>query len=460
MFKVNNANQILFLKSKLKDIMMDKGESIQSYFMRITQIKNELLSIGEVISDREHLPIALGGLPRPWDVFVTTILNNYRIPGFDELLARSTQEETRMMERDKPSNGNEPTAFYAHAKRTNNASRRRQGQGFKKGFQGGRKGRCYNCNMFDHYARECSHKKNSPRDDDNNNHNNFKANGNQTNNRFNNKGKRNALVARNGNGRLPKRTRNSRYDGSNIVEKQDEFYLISALSTAFPSDTLDHWLIDNGASRCFTEYKEALSNLVEKKTNLEIILGDNATYPMKGIGIVTLHLNQGQTIHLQVLYVPDLKKKLVSISAMEDKGFKVAFFDGKGCAIGKLTRGPFTSSESKITDILQLVHYDLSSVLLVTSLGGYLYYAIFVDDFSRKIWIYFLKKKDEVFRWFCSFKALVENQTGKKIKISRTDNGTEYESNEFNDFCRDTGTKRETTVPHTLEQNGVAERKN
>ena len=78
-------------------------------------------------------------------------------------------------------------------------------------------------------------------------------------------------------------------------------------------------MIDSGAARHFTGYKEALSNLIEKMTNLEIILGDNATYPVKGIGIFTLHLNTGQTLHLQeVLYVPDLKKNLVSISIMED----------------------------------------------------------------------------------------------------------------------------------------------
>jgi len=99
-------------------------------------------------------------------------------------------------------------------------------------------------------------------------------------------------------------------------------------------------------------------------------------------------------------------------------------------------------------------------MLPVTSLGGYLYYAIFVDDFSCKTWIYFLKKKDEVFKWFRSFKALVENQTGKKIKILRTDNGTEYESNEFNDYYRETGIKTETTTTYTPEKNGVVERKN
>lgn len=90
MFKVNNANQILFLKNKLKDIKMDRGESIQSYFMRITEIKNDLLFIGEVVSDRELTVIALGGLTRAWDVFNTTILNNDTVPSFHELLARCT----------------------------------------------------------------------------------------------------------------------------------------------------------------------------------------------------------------------------------------------------------------------------------------------------------------------------------------------------------------------------------
>ena len=89
-------------------------------------------------------------------------------------------------------------------------------------------------------------------------------------------------------------------------------------------------MIYSGASRHFTEYKEALYDLIEKDTNLKIILGDNATYPVKGTRTMTLHLSQSQVLHLKdVLYVPDLKKNLVSISVMEDKGFKVAFVDGK-----------------------------------------------------------------------------------------------------------------------------------
>lgn len=100
----------------------------------------------------------------------------------------------RLMDRDKPSNGNEPITFFAHAKTKNNVGPSRQGQGFKQGLKEGRQGRCYNCNRFGHYARDCPHKKDSPRDDDNNN-NNMKGNGNQRTKRFNNKRKRNALAA-------------------------------------------------------------------------------------------------------------------------------------------------------------------------------------------------------------------------------------------------------------------------
>ena len=111
--------------------------------------------------------------------------------------------------------------------------------------------------------------------------------------------------------------------------------------------------------------------------------------------------------------------------------------------------GPFPSSQSKTSDILQLVHSDIQGMMLVNSLGGYLYYLTFTDDYSRKTWLYFLKNKDEVFTWFCHFKALNENQAEKKIKILKIDNGTEYESNEFHDFCKEAGIKRET-IHHIL----------
>jgi hypothetical protein len=54
------------------------------------------------------------------------------------------------------------------------------------------------------------------------------------------------------------------------------------------------------------------------------------------------------------------------------------------------------------------------------------YLLSFIDDFSRKVWVYFLKEKSEVFKVFKEWKTLFENQTGKKIKRLRTNNGLEF----------------------------------
>ena len=89
-----------------------------------------------------------------------------------------------------------------------------------------------------------------------------------------------------------------------------------------------------------------------------------------------------------------------------------------------------------------------------------LYYVLFIDDYSRKSWIYFLRAKSETFDRFKEFKTLIENQTGRHIRILRSDNGSEYESNEFDDFCQEARIKKELPIPYNPQQNGVAERKN
>jgi transposase InsO family protein len=95
-----------------------------------------------------------------------------------------------------------------------------------------------------------------------------------------------------------------------------------------------------------------------------------------------------------------------------------------------------------------------------SSISVYVYYVSFIDDYSRKTWIYFLKYKYEVFSKFKELKALIENLYERKIKILRSDNGGEYTSKEFLNFYRDVGIKRELTTPYNPQQNGVAERKN
>ena len=94
------------------------------------------------------------------------------------------------------------------------------------------------------------------------------------------------------------------------------------------------------------------------------------------------------------------------------------------------------SSDSKSKGILEIVHSYVCRSMQTTSLRVNAYYASFIDDYSCKTWIYFLKNKDEVFENFKEFKTLVENLSKKRIKTLRSDNGGEFTLGEFNYYYK------------------------
>ena len=96
----------------------------------------------------------------------------------------------------------------------------------------------------------------------------------------------------------------------------------------------------------------------------------------------------------------------------------------------------------------------------VRSLGGSRYYVTFIDDSTRKVWVYFPKNKSDVFATFKKWKAEMKNQTGSSMKSLRTDNDGEYDSQEFKEFCVEKGIIMIRTVLGRPEQNGIAERMN
>uniref|UniRef100_A0A2N9FGL6 CCHC-type domain-containing protein n=1 Tax=Fagus sylvatica TaxID=28930 RepID=A0A2N9FGL6_FAGSY len=132
----------------------------------------------------------------------------------------------------------------------------------------------------------------------------------------------------------------------------------------------------------------------------------------------------------------------------------------KYCIMGKQCRVRFKTATHKTKGILDYVHSDIWGPVRTPSKGGAQYFMSFIDDYSRKAWVYFLKNKSEAFAKFKIWKAEVENQTGRKIKCLRTDNGTEYRDGDFLKFCEEHGIKRHFTVRKTPQQNGVAERLN
>jgi transposase InsO family protein len=131
-----------------------------------------------------------------------------------------------------------------------------------------------------------------------------------------------------------------------------------------------------------------------------------------------------------------------------------------GCAQGKNIENPFLKRDNKVEGVLELTHSDACGPMPSSFISGYVYYVSFIDDYSRKTWVYFLKSNDEVFSKFNEFKDLIENLSKRKIKILRLENGGEYTSKEFVNFCKDVGIKRELTTAYNPQQNSVAERKN
>ncbi|GJS16152.1 putative ribonuclease H-like domain-containing protein [Tanacetum coccineum] len=131
------------------------------------------------------------------------------------------------------------------------------------------------------------------------------------------------------------------------------------------------------------------------------------------------------------------------------------------CLKGKQHRASCkTKAFNPITKPLFMLHMDLFGPTFVSSLMHKKYCLVVTDDYSRFSWVFFLTTKDETSEILKNFIKEVENLVDKKVKIIRSDNGTEFKNKVMDDFCREKGIKREYSVARTPQQNGVAERKN
>jgi len=97
------------------------------------------------------------------------------------------------------------------------------------------------------------------------------------------------------------------------------------------------------------------------------------------------------------------------------------------CIYGKQCKVSFQrlGNPSRIHEVLELVHTNVCAPSK-KSLGGAYYFVTFIDDHSRRVWVYLLKTKDQLLSAFKEFHALVECETRKKLKCLKVDNGGEY----------------------------------
>jgi transposase InsO family protein len=114
-----------------------------------------------------------------------------------------------------------------------------------------------------------------------------------------------------------------------------------------------------------------------------------------------------------------------------------------------MTKAPFTKKSERSKDLLALVYSDVCGPMSISARDGSKYFVTFTDNFSRYGYVYLMRHKSESFEKFKEFKAEVENQLGKKIKVFRTNRGEEYLSGEFREYLKAHGIVPQLTHPGT-----------
>jgi transposase InsO family protein len=132
----------------------------------------------------------------------------------------------------------------------------------------------------------------------------------------------------------------------------------------------------------------------------------------------------------------------------------------KGCLLGKSKRRTFKLSTHRHTHPVELIHMDLAGPMKTRSIQSNMYHFILVDDYTRYKWVMFLPSKSDAFKAFKKFHVLVSTYYKGTLRAARSDQGGEFLSKDFTGYMEEHGILHQLTVPHTPQQNGVAERAN
>ncbi|KAJ9566123.1 hypothetical protein OSB04_002089 [Centaurea solstitialis] len=285
---------------------------------------------------------------------------------------------------------------------------------------------------------------------------------------------------------------------SHEIPNKDYLLKLNRLTEGNQGRRSSLWHVDSGCSRHMT----GIMSLLEDFKRFEgghVAFGDNPNGgKISGKGKVS----KGKMTFDDVYFVEQLKYNLLSVSQVCDKKFGVFFTDTEclnlapGYKIDEskvMLRTPRkdnvycldiedASSLSSLNCLFSKVSVSESSLwhrrmchmnfknmnfknmnLLVKNnlvRGKKSYCLVIVDDYSRFTWVYFLRTKDKTSGLIKPFVTRVENKTNLRVKVIRSDNGTEFKNADLNSFCEEKGIERQYSAPRTPQHNGVAERRN
>ncbi|GJZ25653.1 retrovirus-related pol polyprotein from transposon TNT 1-94, partial [Tanacetum coccineum] len=453
--------RLQFLRGEFEKLQMEESKTILDYFTRLLTISNEMKRNGESLSETRVIEKIFRSLPPSFDYIVVAVEESKDIESMtiNQLMGSLQAHEEKLMKK----RGKEPleqalyskVSFKERQKRFLHGKEQGRGRGhFRGGFQGRGRGR----------GREDVNKEDE----------------NQCSRQVEEK--------------------------ANLVEVQDEDELTLLMARHDEQEErIKPWHIDSAANNhmtceeyLFVEMEQSKGNVTFGDESKALVKGKEKNYdihfkdrsatirnqegkliekvPMTKIRMFILNIQNDEAKclkscledhswlwHMRYGHLNFGDLKLLSSKGMV-KGLDQIDHPNQaceGCLLGKHARSSFLKeATSRAKEPLQLIHTDLCGPITPPSHGKNLYFMLFIDDYSRKTWVYFLNEKSQAFEAFKKFKAMVEKEKGLKIKSMRSDRGGEFLSKEFNKFCKDNGIQRFLTAPYSPQQNEVVERKN
>ena len=155
------------LRNPLKNVKIQHSKTIQSYFTRVSQIKEQLEGIKENIEEGEIVMTTMNGLPRSWDSFIQGICARKKLIKFSRLWEECTQEEARLVSREEKMGASDDQALISQENK-NEGNMEEHSHRRPKKFQKNHRPRrdytnirCYTSDEIDHFTRDCPKNKGS-----------------------------------------------------------------------------------------------------------------------------------------------------------------------------------------------------------------------------------------------------------------------------------------------------------
>ncbi|MCO5551421.1 hypothetical protein L7F22_004924 [Adiantum nelumboides] len=389
-FEGKSIIKVMHLKSKLNEATKSSSESVHEYLLKLRNIQDELAAIREEVSDADMIQSILKRI-KEYKHFVTSLAVRESFPSLENLTSLLLQKEERFGE-DNPTSRNLPSALIM-----------REGERYNS-RGGGRHGRVFHRNNNSRFAASSNstptHNTNQPFEGRRGHHHQGSrgiGNGRRIGNCYNcgifGHWQRDCTRSPTTNGRPqisngPSNNEVSNYASSSSNPHHKEAFL-STYMAHLQEEVEDGWYVDSGASNHMTHHHDWFTSVQPFEGEGSILTGDDSS-----------------------------------------------------CQFGKQQRRRFKKSTYRARQPLELIHSDVWGPSQTTFMGGAHYFLTFVDDMSRKVWVYFLKNKSEVFSYFKQFKAMVEKECGRFIKTLRSDQGGDFKSKEFEELCWNQGIRR------------------